>query len=105
MGGIGGGMGMFGGPRPKRDLTYVVRKVALLTGEVGIGLSADQAAAFMAALKDLEKPETMTDDEAQAKHDELLALLDDDQKKQLEAIGLPRGPRPIRSSKRRTRRR
>ena len=93
-GGGGGGRGMFGGPRPKRDLTSLVRKVALLSGEIGIDLPDDQGAAFMAVLKDIEKPETMTDDEAQAKHDELLALLNDDQKAQLDAVGLPRGPRP-----------
>lgn len=93
MGGGGGGGGRFGGPRPKRDLTSVVQKVALLTGEIGLSLSADQASAFVAALNDIEQPETMTDEQAQAKHDELLALLDDEQKQQLEAIGIPR-PRP-----------
>lgn len=93
-GGMGGGMGGFGGPRPKRDLTSTVRKVALLTGKIEIALSPDQASAFLAALKDIEQPETMTDEEAQAKQDALLALLDDEQKEQLEAIGLPRGPRP-----------
>lgn len=96
MGGSGGGRGggMFGGPRPKRDLTSLVRKVALLSGEIGIDLPDDQGVAFMAVLKDIEKPETMTDDEAQAKYDELLALLNEDQKAQLDAVGLPRGPRP-----------
>lgn len=93
-GGGAGGRGMFGGPRPKRDLTSLVRKVALLSGEIGIDLPDDQGVAFMAALKDIEKPETMTDDEAQAKYDELLALLNDDQKAQLDAVGLPRGQRP-----------
>ncbi len=93
-GGMGGGRGMFGGPRPKRDLTSLVRKVALLSGEIGIDLPDDQGAAFMAALKDIEKAETMSDDEAQLRHDELLALLDDEQKAQLDAVGLPRGQRP-----------
>jgi hypothetical protein len=92
-GGMGGGRG---GPRPKRDLTSVVQKVALLTGDISLSLSAEQASAFVAALKDIEQAETMSDEEAQAKHDELLALLTDEQKLQLEAIGIPR-PRPTSS--------
>ncbi|MFH1918392.1 MAG: hypothetical protein ABIP48_00680 [Planctomycetota bacterium] len=99
MPGMGGGMGMggMGGgpsePRPKRDLTNVVRKLSLLTGDVAIALSDEQAASLASCLADLEKAESMSDDDAQAKHDELLALLDDDQKARLDAIGLPRPPR------------
>ncbi len=89
-GGRAAGGGRFGGPRPKRDLTSLVQKVALLTGDIGLSLSADQTSAFVAALNDIEQAETMTDEQAQAKHDELLALLDDEQKEQLEAIGVPR---------------
>ena len=91
-GGLGGGMGRT--PRPKRELTDVLRKITLLTGEVALSISPEQAATLITALKDIEQAETMSDDEAQAKYDELLALLDDKQKEQLEAIGLPRGPRP-----------
>lgn len=87
-----GGMGR--GPRPKRELTDLVRKITLLTGDIQISLSSEQAATLAAALKDIEKPETMSDDEAKAKHEALLGLLDDNQKARLEAIGLPRGPRP-----------
>lgn len=82
--------GRFGGPRPKRDLTSLVRKVALLTGDVEIVLSAPQASALVAALEDVESSKTMSDDEAQAKHDELLALFDNDQKTLLDAVALPR---------------
>ena len=89
-----GGRGMFGSPRPKRDLTQVVRKVTLLTSEVGITLSPEQASALIEALKDVEVAEKMTDEQAQAKHDEILAILDEDQKAQLDTIGLPRGSRP-----------
>jgi len=94
--GGGGGMGggMFGGPRPprpKRDLTTLVRELELLTGDVAITLSDEQAKSLCACLADIESPETMSDDDAQAKHDEILALLDDDQKSRLNAISLPRG--------------
>ena len=44
-------MGGFGGPRPKRDLTSVVRKIELLTGDVGITLTGDQASAIIDALE------------------------------------------------------
>lgn len=89
---MGGGMGR--GPRPKRELTDTVRKITLLTGQVGITLTAEQAAKLTEVLKDIEKAATMSDEEAQAKRDAVLALLDDQQKERLEAIGLPRGPRP-----------
>ncbi len=92
-GGMGGGMGGMGGPNPKRDLTTLVRKIDLLTGEIGIKLSDEQGASLAAALADVEKAEDMTDDNAQAKHDAILALLDDSQKPQLDAIGLPRPQR------------
>ena len=88
-----GGMGGPPEPSPKRDLSNVVRKLALLTGDVGIALSEEQAASLTSCLADVEKAETMSDDDAQAKHDEILALLDEDQKSRLEAVGLP-GRRP-----------
>jgi hypothetical protein len=92
MAGMGGPPGMGGPrqPRPKRDLTNLVRKIELLTGDVGITLSDEQATALSTALADVEKAETMSDDDAQAKHDELLELLDDEQEARLEAIDLPR---------------
>jgi len=98
--GKGGGMpgmgGMGGGPpapRPKRDLTTLVRKLELLTGDIGITLSPTQAAAIADCLKDVEKAESMSDDEAKAKHEKLLSLLDDAQKSRVAAIELPRPPR------------
>jgi len=93
MPGMGGGMGMFGGPReprPKRDLTTLVRKIELLTGDVAITLSDDQGASLCSSLADIEQAETMSDDDAKAKHDEILALLDEDQKARLDAISLSR---------------
>jgi hypothetical protein len=93
-GGMGGGMGgMGGGANPKRDLTTLVRKIDLLTGEIGIKLNPEQGASLAAALADVEKAEDMSDDDAKAKHDAILALLDDAQKPQLDAIGLPRPQR------------
>jgi hypothetical protein len=89
-GGGRSGRGGFGQPRPKRDLTALVREIELLTGEVAITLSAEQGASLLASLQDIEKAETMSDDDAKAKHDEILTLLDDGQKARLEAISLPR---------------
>jgi hypothetical protein len=92
MGGMGGGgMGGMGmGPRPKRDLTTLVRKIDLLTGDIALTLTAEQTVAVNDCLKDLEKPAKMSDDDAKAKHDKLLALFNDTQKARFEAIGLPR---------------
>ena len=88
MGGPGGGGGR--PPRPKRDLTTLVRKIDLLTGDVGLTLSDEQVGSFLGCLADVETAETMSDDVAQAKHDKILAVLDEDQQSRLDAISLPR---------------
>jgi hypothetical protein len=90
MGGMGG-MGME--PQPKRDLTTLVRKLDLLTGDIGIALSAEQAARVGETLKDIEKAEALSDDAAKEKHEAILAVLDDAQKAQVDSIGLPRPSR------------
>lgn len=93
MGGMGmGGMGMGGPrpPRPKRDLTTLVQKIDLLTGDVGLTLSEEQAGSLLGRLADLAAAETMSDDDAQAQHDAIFATFDDDQKSRLDAISLPR---------------
>lgn len=92
-GGMGGGRPGMGGPRPKRDLASLVRKLDLLTGDIAVVLTSDQAAGLQGALADIEKAESLSDDDAQAKHDAILTLLDDEQKARLEKIGLPRPPR------------
>ena len=96
-GGMGGMKGMpgmgGGGPRPKRDLTTLVQKLDLLTGDIGITLTAEQAARVNGCLKDVEKPAKMSDDQAKAKHDQLMAMLNETQKARLDAIGLPRPAR------------
>jgi len=94
MGGPGGGMGMGGGmggrgPSPKRQLTSLVRKVNLLTGDVALNLSGEQAAGLVEILGRMESQETMTDEDATALNEELLALFNDDQKAKQDAIGLP----------------
>jgi len=78
------------GSNPRRDLVSTVRKLDLLTGDVAVALNNDQAAALVEVLEDIEMAESMTDEEAQARHEEVLALLTDDQKVRLDAIGLPR---------------
>jgi hypothetical protein len=96
-GGMGmgmGGMGGMGAPQPKRDLTTLVRKIDLLTGDIAISLTSQQAAAINECLKDVEKSAKMSDDEAKAKHDKLLAIFTDAQKERFESIGLPRPAGP-----------
>ncbi|MCL4201447.1 MAG: hypothetical protein KJ000_03070 [Pirellulaceae bacterium] len=93
-GGPGGGMGGGpGGPNPQRDLTTLVRKLDLLTGDIKITMSAEQCVSVAAALEGIETAEVLSDEDAQAKHDALLASLDDSQRSLLDAIGLPRPPR------------
>ncbi len=96
MGGMGaGGMGMGDrfAPRPKRELTTLVRKLDLLTGDIAIALSDEQAKTLAESLKDVELADNMTDDDARAKNEQILSALDEDQKARLEAIGLPRRAR------------
>ena len=93
MGGGGMGGGGMGGPNPKRDLTVLVRKIDLLTGDIGLKLSPEQSKSVSTALADVEKADEMSDEDAQAKHDEILALFDDGQKSQLDGVGLPRPQR------------
>lgn len=102
MAGMGGGPGGpaggggFGGPRsipPKRQLTTLVRKLELLTGDIALTLSQDQAAAVLEILAEAEAAETMTEDEAQKKYDALLAVFNEEQTAKQEKIRLPRSPR------------
>jgi len=79
----------FSGPRPKRDLTTLVQKLDLLTGDIGITLTAEQAAAINDCLMDVEKSAKMSYYDAKAKHDRLMAVLNENQKARLEAIGIP----------------
>ena len=94
-GGPGGGGGP-GGARtipPKRQLTTLVQKLELLTGDIALTLSEDQAAAIREMVAEAEAAETMTDEEAQAKYDALLGVLDEDQTAKQEKIRLARPPR------------
>jgi hypothetical protein len=94
MGGMSGGPGMAGcpmangsgGPQSKPNLTALVQKLDLLTG--GITLTAKQAAAINDCLRDIEKSANMSDNDAKAKQDQLLAALDEDQKARLAAVGI-----------------
>ena len=89
-GGMGGMMGGGGGqPQPKRQLTTLVRKLELLTGDVAITLTPEQTKAVQEALDELSAIEKLTDDEAKEKHEKLLALLNEQQQAKQEAIGLP----------------
>ena len=90
--------GGFGGPRsipPKRQLTTLVRKLELLTGDIALTLSQDQAAAVLEILAEAEAAETMTEDEAQKKYDALLAVFNEEQTAKQEKIRLARSPRGV----------
>ncbi len=76
-------------PKPRRELAAFVQKLNLLTGDISITLTAQQAAALSDGLKDIEKPAKMSDDDAELKQDQLLAVLNDDQKARLESIEIP----------------
>ena len=92
-GGMGGGMmgGIGGGPRPKQQLTTLVRKLELLTGDIALTLTAEQRQAIAKQLDEFSELKTLTDDEADARYKDLLGLLDDQQKSKPDAVGLPRG--------------
>lgn len=92
MGGGGGGGG--GGANGKRALTTLVGKLELLSRKnlkLHVDLSDEQAKTIAAKLEEFDKSETMTADEAQASLDSLEALLTEDQKDAVNAIGLPFG--------------
>jgi hypothetical protein len=71
------------------QLMMLVRKLELLTGDVAIKLSDEQASQVHALLKEIEAAETLSDEDAQQKHDALLALMEDAQKAKTEAVSIP----------------
>ena len=96
MGGRGGGMGaMFGGggggrgQNSKRQLTTLVRKLSLLTGDVAIRLSDEQTQSLLDALADVADQDTMTDDQAKEKYEALSSILTEEQIAKQENVGLP----------------
>ncbi len=91
-GGSPAGGGSRGGSRqiPARfQLAMLVRKLDLLTGDIAIHLSDEQAREAHALLIEIEAAETLSDDDAQVKYDALLALMEDSQKVKTEAVSLP----------------
>ena len=94
-GGMGGMMGMMGGgggqgPRPKQQLTTLIRKLELLTGDIVLTLTDEQRQALAKQVGEFAELKTLTDGEAEQKYKELLAVFDDAQKAKQDAIGLPR---------------
>ena len=71
------------------QLMMLVRKLELLTGDVAIKLSDEQASQVHALLKEIEAAETLSDEDSQQKHDALLALMEDAQKAKTEAVSIP----------------
>ena len=71
------------------QLMMLVRKLELLTGDVAIKLSDEQTSQVHALLKEIEAAETLSDEDAQQKHDALLALLEDVQQAKAEAVSIP----------------
>lgn len=88
--GMGGGMmGGGQGPRPKQQLTTLVRKLELLTGDIALNLTDEQRQALAKQLEEFADLKSLTDDEAEKKFNDLLALFDDAQKAKQESVGLP----------------
>ena len=85
----GGMMGGGGSPPPKRQLTSLVRKIHLLTGDISLNLTSEQGTALAAILRSIEAQDKMSDEEATAHYEKILALLSDEQKAKQEGIGLP----------------
>jgi hypothetical protein len=69
-------------------LSDLVRKLDLLTGDIAITLAPEQAAAVNDCLRDVEKSAKLSNDEANAKLNKLMASLNEKQKASLAAIGL-----------------
>ena len=67
----------------------LVRKLELLTGDVAIKLSAEQTDQVYALLKEVETAESLTDEDAQEKHDALLAVMEEGQQAKTEAVSIP----------------
>lgn len=92
-----GGPGMRGagtgaaGNAAKRQLTTLVRKIHLLTGDIAITLTDDQKGRLAELLGPARIQPTMTDEQATALHDDVLAVLDDAQLARQESVALPRG--------------
>jgi hypothetical protein len=97
-GGMGGGMGMMGGGGmggsrgggTKRQLTTLVRKINLLTGDVALELTEEQSNQLVGILNRIQTQDTMSDEEAETLQKQLLALLTEEQTAKQEAISLPR---------------
>ena len=90
--GNGGGNARRGSARqvPARfQLMMLVRKLELLTGDVAIKLSVEQAGQVHGLLKEIEAAETLSDEDAQEKHDALLALMEDNQQAKTAAVSIP----------------
>ena len=88
-GGMGGGMGGFG-PRPKQNLTSFVGKLDLLTREtLHVELTPEQRGKIAEKLVQIDKRESLTDEDATAQLQELEALLSPEQKAVTDSIRLP----------------
>lgn len=86
-----------GGPRrgssrqaPARSqLAMLVRKIDLLTGDIVIHWSEEQAQQLHLLLKEIEAAETLSNEDAKRNYDALLALMEDSQRSKTEAVSLP----------------
>ncbi len=92
----GGGPGGDGGSQGRRDLVNLVRKLDLLTGDIKISLTPEQSDALRQALAGVEDAKTLSNEDAQAKYDELAKLLTSEQMETQKLVELPRLPRDSR---------
>jgi hypothetical protein len=92
-GGPGGGGGIGGGgfqPSPTRELTTLVRKLNLLTSDIAIELTEDQAAELRTMLGSIQAMESISTEEAQAMQAGLKSVLNEAQLASLDKVSLPR---------------
>lgn len=85
----GGGPGGGRGPSPKRQLTTLVRKIDLLTGDIALHLTPEQSRSLAELLRRVAAQEEMSDEQAAAAEAEFMAILTDEQKAKQESIALP----------------
>ena len=85
----GGGGGGGRSSSDKRQLTSLVRKLALLTGDVEIRFSEDQTQSLADLLAGISDQETMSDDQAKEQYEALTEVLTEGQLAKQELISLP----------------
>ena len=73
----------------RSQLAVLVRKIDLLTGDIVIHWSEEQAKQLHGLLKEIEAAETISNEDAKTNYEALMALMEDSQKSKAAAVSLP----------------